>query len=69
MMTNGEHDTLWKNAANSVPEIANSLRRANAIECIKALHEMDDIDDAAYVSFLHQVLASEGFVCESQRQI
>lgn len=69
MMTNLEHDTLWKNAANSVPEIANSLRRANAIECMKALHEMDDIDDAAYATFLIQVLKSEGFTFKGSREI
>lgn len=69
MMTNGEHDTLWKNAVTAVPEIANSLRRANAINCIKALYEMDDIDDTTYVNFLHQVLRSEGFICEGKRQI
>lgn len=69
MMTNLEHDTLWKNAVTSVPEIANSLCCANAIECMKALYEMDEIDDIAYANFLTQVLKSEGFTFKPSREI
>ena len=61
LLTNGEHDTLWRNAFTAVPNIAASLRRSNAIECAKALHDMRKMSDEDYCQVLAQILKSEGF--------
>lgn len=64
LLTNGEHDKLWREAFTKVPTIAMSLRRANGIACVKGLHEVGELTDEEYVSCLKVILREEGFDLE-----
>lgn len=61
LLTNGEHDVLWKNAFTVIPEIAASLRYSNAIECVKILHDAGKITDDDFHNCIAQILKAEGF--------
>ena len=75
MMTNKEHDDLWKNAFYSIPylrylkTISDSLRRANAIAITKELHELGIYSDETYAEGLSEILDSENFERESTEEI
>ena len=61
MLTNGEHDDLWRKAFTVVPGMAASLRRSNAIECAKILHEAGKMTDANFYEIAAHILKEEGF--------
>lgn len=61
ILTRGEHDRLWRNAFTVIPGIAASLRRSNAIECIKVLHEAGEMADKEFYESILKILESEGF--------
>lgn len=61
MLTNGEHDDLWREMAKSQPRIGASLRRANAIAILKELHAIGEISIDNYKKGLVEILKSEGF--------
>ena len=65
MMTNGEHDDLWRKGAHSIQylkDINDNLRRANAIECMKNLRDIDAIDDEQYKRFMVGIIKDCGFI-------
>ena len=62
LLTNGEHDELWRRAFTAVPRIVASLQRSNGIECAKELHACGKLDDEAYCRFLIYVVKEEGFI-------
>lgn len=62
LLTNGEHDQLWREAFKSVPDISNSLKCRNLLFALKELHESGELDHEAYVRLLNKALAMEGFV-------
>lgn len=70
MLTNGEHDDLWRSAFTSIPEInklsniSDSLRRTNLLFALKELHELGKIDDEAYAKDLLSVAKMEGYIIE-----
>lgn len=61
MLTNKEHDDLWRAAFAKVPKIADELRRSNAIECVKELTKLGHIDSECCAKFLLSVLNDEGY--------
>lgn len=70
LLTNGEHDSLWRNAfGNYIPMIGNSLRRSNAIECIKELYRLGLYSKKEYAKGLSQILESEKFERLSDEEI
>ena len=57
-----EHDVLWRALFKEhVPQIADSLRRSNAIECIKELYSAGALTTDDYIASLKSILKSEGF--------
>ena len=63
-MTVGEHDSLWKAGAKSlqhIPEIAQSLRRQNAIKILEDLYAINKISEEDYSDDLLQILINEGY--------
>lgn len=63
-MTVKEHDDNWMAAAKSIqhmPGIADSIRRANAIEILKELYNCGAIDTKDYVDSLVYIAKREGF--------
>lgn len=61
MLTHGEHDELWRNAFTVIPGMAASLRRSNAIECAKILHESGKMSDESFCEIAAHILKAEGF--------
>ncbi len=61
LLTNGEHDQLWRDAFSKVPAIAESLRRANGIACVKELYKIGELTDEGYAACLIAILHKEGF--------
>lgn len=68
MMTVREHDELWMGAFVRVPAmvsalkgLADSQRRANALEAIKELYHTGEMTKEVYVKSLRGLLESEGF--------
>lgn len=64
LLTKGEHDRLFRNAFEVIPGIADSLRRSNAIECLKILHDAGRMTDEAFYEAIIKLLRSEGFMFE-----
>ena len=66
LLSNGEHDELWRNAFKVIPSLAelksikNSLQEANRIACYKELHELGGIPDEAYAVLLVRAMEREG---------
>lgn len=66
MMTNGEHDMLWKEGAQSIPGIKKTLNVANAIAIAKELYEISDKTDEdkqGYKKTLLKLLRDSGYEC------
>ena len=68
MMTVGEHDLLWKTGAQSIidsekqlNDIRLSLKRRNAIEALKELHNIGAVTDEDYKNYLIELITNEGF--------
>lgn len=61
MLTNGEHDELWRNAFTVIPCVARSLCYSNAIECVKGLLDCGKITVEDYSHMLYCILKEEGF--------
>lgn len=61
LLTNIEHDMLWRDAFSRVPQVAHSLRAANAIAIIKELYEVGEIEKDDYIRSLYKILNSEGY--------
>lgn len=62
ILTNGEHDTLWKAAFQShIPTIADSLRRANALTCAKELYELEIYTKSEYAYILNDIMKLSNF--------
>lgn len=61
LLTNGEHDDLWRKAYMAIPGVAASLRRSNAIECLKILHGAGKMTDDDFYQSIEFILKAEGF--------
>ena len=61
LLTSGEHDFLWREAFQAIPGIVTSLRRSNAIECVKALHDDGIMTDEEFLAHIAYILKAEGF--------
>jgi uncharacterized membrane protein len=61
MLTNGEHDRLWRNMVVSIPDIRKALDRANAIACIKELYSIGEISKEDYSKSLISIMGSAGY--------
>ena len=68
MMTVGEHDLLWKKRAQSIidsekhlNDIRLSLKRRNAFEALKELHNIGAVTDEDYKNYLIELITNEGF--------
>lgn len=62
LLTNGEHDQLWREAYKSIPDIRNSLKFQNLLFALKELHEAGDLAHESYVKMIRKVIDMEGFV-------
>lgn len=70
LLTNGEHDSLWRDAFRTyIPRISNSLRRANAIECFRELHKLGMYSDEVYAEGLSEILTNELFERPTHEEI
>ena len=68
MMIVGEHDLLWKTGAQSIidsekqlNDIRLSLKRRNAFESLKELHNIGAVTDEDYKNYLIELITNEGF--------
>lgn len=64
MLTNGEHDELWRRAFQSIPEmseIAKGIRVGNALSCAKELHSLGAVTDDGYKAMLIELLRKSGY--------
>lgn len=64
LLTNGEHDELWRQAFKSIPELSSisaSLKRSNLIIILKELHDLGKISDDGYAEDLVRVAEMEGY--------
>lgn len=66
LLTNGEHDSLWRDAFTAIPqlqknlsEVHDSLRRSNIIQALKALYEAKEITKTTYQASLLEILRLE----------
>lgn len=64
LLTKGEHDRLWRNTFEVIPGIADSLRRSNAIECLKILHDAGRVTDEVFCEAIIKLIRPEGFTLE-----
>lgn len=60
-ITNGEHNNLMHNAYYAIDVISRSLRRANALEALKQIHDVGEITEECYKKALVDILKDEGF--------
>ena len=61
LLTNGEHDELWRNAFKLyIPSIADSLRRTNIITVLKDFHDRGWLSDDAYMTAVLGIIEKEG---------
>jgi hypothetical protein len=62
MMTNKQHDDAWLDVMTiRIPQIADSLRRANGLAIAKELFTTGAMDDWNYTAVLLQFAKLEGF--------
>lgn len=61
MLTNGEHDRLWVEGAESLPRIEKALNRANVIACIKELYSIGEITKEEYTKSLMNLIENSGY--------
>ena len=68
MMTVEEHNLLWRKGARSIidsekqlNDIRLSLKRRNAIEALKELHNIGAVTDEDYKNYLIELITNEGF--------
>lgn len=62
LITNLEHSNMEREKHQAILGISNSLRRHNAILCLKELHKIGKIDDQEYADDLKEIVKKEGFI-------
>lgn len=62
LITNLEHSNMERDKHQAILSISKSLRRHNAILCLKELHTLGKIDDQEYADDLKELVKNEGFI-------
>lgn len=68
LLTNREHDELWRFAAKAIPSLEDDLRTANMLAIVKELYRMEALSDKAYTNFLIQIAARQGLNIELSKE-